>query len=806
MKFLKYLILGLLFLFLGAIAYGYYLLKQQQPTYTEKNTFSALAEQVDVKYDTYGIPHIYAQNEEDAFKALGYVHAKDRLFQMELIRRIGRGRLAEILGTELVKTDQLFRTLGVENKAKASAKEFLLPAKHDYQKAALAYVDGINHFIQTGPSPIEFTILNIPKTPFEAHDLYLTIAYMSFGFAEGFRTDPIINKIQAELGHDYMKDIAIDWPKNATTIPIKKPSLISPDSLSISQVFEQVATEINQIVEDLPVPLLAGSNSWIVDGTKTTTGLPILCNDTHIGYGQPAVWYEAHLEYPNKSIYGNFLAGYPFPPLGHTPNMAIGLTMLENDDVDFYKERLNTNDSTQIWVNDHWEKMEITEESIPVKGEEEILLQIKKGRHGPLVSGLFEEFNKEEAISIYWTFLKTPCRLLEASYEIINATKPEDVEKAVSLISAPGLNVMYADKQNNIAWFTAGHLIKRPTHVVSAFLLDGTTGKDEPLGFYDSHFNPKNINPSTHYLYSANNQPDSTTGNFYPGYYVPENRAKRILHLLDSKEKWSIEDMQQFILDDKSSVHAQIAQNIITPISQTIKKTQVRSFNDALQTLEKWDGNHHINSHAPTIYNKLLQYIFKYTMEDEIGEEALATFQKTFTFRRSIDQFISNEQSKWWDNVNTPNKVETRAMIFEKAFRHTVRDLKSTLANDWAWGNVHTLEHKHPIGRQKPFNLLFNVGPFPVAGGNAVINNQGFFADTTGNYEVIYGPAMRKIIGLHDLQNTWSVLPTGQSGNVMSPFYNDQAELFIEGKFRPQLMHQDSISKYQTHQLTLSPQ
>ncbi len=805
MKYLKYLILLLLILFLAVSSYSYYLLKQQQPSYDGTITINGLQAEVEVLYDQYGVPHIYAQHETDAYKALGYVHAQDRLFQMELIRRIGRGTLSEILGPDLLKTDQLFRTLGIKEKAVQSAKEFLLPATDNYQKAALAYVDGINHFIQTGATPIEFTLLDIPKQAFEPSDLYLTIAYMAFGFAEGFRTDPIINKVKEQLGNDYIKDLATNWPQGTTTIPSQKIDALVLDSTSISYTFDQFAFQIEQILTQLPAPLLAGSNSWIVGGEKTESGFPILCNDTHIGYGQPAVWYEAHLIYPNNNVYGNFLAGYPFPPLGHTPQKAIGLTMLENDDVDFYKERRNPDDPSQIWYKNQWKKMEQREEVISIKGQADTSIRIFTSPHGPLVSGLFDPFNKEDDIAIYWTFLQTPCKLLEASYKIMQAQEPKELQEAITLISAPGLNIMYADTANNIAWFTSGHLIQRPSHINSAYLLDGSSGLAEPLGFHDPRTNPHYINPSNHYLYSANNQPESGTSNYYPGYYVPENRAKRINTLLQSKDKWNVTDMQKMIVDDQSSMHAQIAKDIMRPIKPVIIETRVPSFKQAMDLLLLWDGNHQLSSPEPTIYYKLQHYIFKYSMEDEIGTEAFMTLQKTFTFRRGIASFINNEASKWWDNINTKEKIETREMIFEKAFRHTVRDLKSTLGSDWSWQQVHTLEHQHPIGRQKPFNLLFNVGPFPIAGGNAVINNQGFFADTSGNYKVVYGPAMRKIVPLKTPNQAISVLPTGQSGNVMSPYYKDQATLFVEGKFRPQWIKRDSVVKWQRHRLLLRP-
>ena len=308
------------------VLFGYFFLQSTKPTYSGNLSLNSLNDKVEVKYDTYGIPHIYAKNEHDAYMALGYVHAQERLFQMEMIRRVSTGTLAEILGPDLLKVDKLFRTLGIEEKSKASVEQFNA-SDAPYKTATEAYIEGINEFIHDGPTPIEFRIIGIPKRDFTIEDAYNAAGYMSFGFAEGFKVDPVLSVLVGKYGMEYLNDLAIFSTYDSAWIQ----SYPHMDSTQL--------TSLAPIIEQIPIPLLVGSNSWVVGPDRTKSGKPVFENDTHIGYSQPSVWFEAHLEYPGMSHYGHYLAGFPFSLLGHNHLAAIGLTMFENDDVDFYLEK-----------------------------------------------------------------------------------------------------------------------------------------------------------------------------------------------------------------------------------------------------------------------------------------------------------------------------------------------------------------------------------------------------------------------------------------------------------------------------------
>src|SRR5690606_19402240 len=235
---------------------------------------------------------------------LGYLHARDRLFQMEMLRRASSGRLSEVLGPDLLEVDKLFRTLGLNQFAKRHAEKYLAADTAGFQRAVFAYQRGVNTFVREENTPIEFTLIGIPKTEFVPEDVYYVIGFMALGFAEGFELDPVLEKIRRELGSEYLVDLAIESPADAEIIPVH---LGEPKSSP-----NKLISSLRSAFQKLPVPMIQGSNGWVISGERSVSGAPILVNDTHIGFSQPAVWYEAHLEYPGFSFYGHHLAGLPF--------------------------------------------------------------------------------------------------------------------------------------------------------------------------------------------------------------------------------------------------------------------------------------------------------------------------------------------------------------------------------------------------------------------------------------------------------------------------------------------------------------
>lgn len=769
----------MLLIILTGILYANY----QKPAYKGEIALKSIKKPTTVYFDEYGIPHIYADNQQDAITILGYVHAQDRLWQMELMRRISPGRLSEIFGDVMLKNDKFFKSLGIEEASKKAVKN--IDKTGAPYMLAMNYLDGINQYIKEGKTPIEFSILGVKKEPFILEDVYNIFGYMAFSFAMAHRTDPVLTYVKNKLGSSYVKDLSIHV--NPAT-----------ELLHTTNNNSNMALEVAKIMKRSPIPPFIGSNSWVIAPEKTSTGSVIFANDPHISYAQPSVWYEAHIHTPDYEMYGYYLAGIPFPLLGHNREYAYGITMFENDDIDFYEEENHPTNKALYKYKEGYKKYKTLKKTIQIKGEAPLEYTVKLTDHGPIMNDVIDGIASEKPISMWWMFTKFPLKTMEAMYKISHAASMEDVQEGASLIHAPGLNIMYGDAKNNIAWWATGKLYKQAAHVNRKFILNGSTGEDDPIEYLDFSKNPRATNPTWNYVYSANNQPDSIAGMLYPGYYLPEDRAKRIVQLLEKKHNWNSKSTQQMITDVTSPVAIEVIKEFTHNINYNnfTKKEQ-----QAIDILQLWDGSNTISSVAPTIYNKWVYLYLKNTLSDELGEKTFQQLLNTNIMKRSIAELISNKNSIWWDNVRTSDHKESRQEILSKSLKETVSFLENQLGNnikDWNWKHVHTLEHKHVLGEVALLKKYFNVGPFPINGAREVINNRGYDYNKTGVYLVKSGPSTRRVIDFSDIENSVSINPTGQSGNVFSKHYKDQFEMYNNGTFRKMRLNKEEIINHST--------
>lgn len=788
MKKLKKILLVLVILIvivgIGLCGYIFHL----KPKYEGELQLKNLQAETTVYFDDFGVPHIYANSEKDAITALGYVHAQERLWQMELLRRIAPGRLSEIFGSVALKNDKFFAGIGIEE---ASAKAIAQLDKNSpsYQLTQ-AYLDGINQYLEEGVTPIEFTLVGVKKEKFTIKDVYNIFGYMSFSFAMAQKTDPLLTDIKNKYGDAYLKDLGIEGEFNTTRIKISKEN---------AEDYAAISKSVAALLDQSPIPPFVGSNSWVAGPQKTKSGKVIFANDPHIGFSQPVTWYEAHLITPKHELYGCYLAGTPFPLLAHNRDYAYGLTMFENDDIDFYQEKNKAGDASQYQTPEGFAKYEIIKKTIKVKDTSDVVLTIKTTRHGPVMNDLLERLDRKNPIAMSWTYTREPIQILDAAYGLSHAANKEDFKKAVALIAAPGLNVMYGDAKGNVGWWASGKLYKHNKGVNSHLILDGASGKEDIAEYLDFEKNPSAENPKWGYVYSANNQPEAIdNGYLYPGYYLPEDRAKRISGLMDAKSDWDKEAISKMIYDNTSDVAVGVVKDLISNIDLNAISAKEK---EAVSVLKSWKGTSNLEDVAPTIYNKWIYLYLKNTFEDEMGEDNFNLFLGISLGKQVIARQIKNENSVWWDNIKTKNVKETRKEIVTKSFHEAVKALQEQLGTtitDWKWGTVHTVEHEHPLGKVAALRGLFNVGPFESPGSNEVINNLFFGLTNEGKYYVKGGPSTRRIVDFSDIENSWSILPTGQSGNPFSKHYHDQAEMYNAGKFRKMKLNKDEIIKTST--------
>jgi penicillin amidase len=777
-------IIFLLLALIGAfLIYRYY----QKPKYEGEVYLKNIQKETAVYFDEFGVPHIYAKNSKDAMLALGYVHAQDRLWQMELLRRIVPGRLSEIFGSVALKNDKFFVGLGIEE---ASQKAILnLDKNSPAYQLTMSYLEGINQYVEEGVTPVEFQLLGIKKQKFTIQDVYNIFGYMSFSFAMAQKTDPLLTDIRNKYGMDYLKDFGVDGNFNTTQIKTAKQK---------PQEYIAISQSIASLLDQSPVAPFVGSNSWVLAPQKTKNKKVIFANDPHIGFSQPGTWYEAHIETPDFELYGCYLAGAPFPLLGHNREYAYGLTMFENDDVDFYQEETNPKNSNQCLAKNGFQDYKIRKKTIKVKDSSDVVLNIKVSQHGPIMNDLLTGLKSNKPVAMSWIYTQQPIHSIEAIYAISHSKSMSDFQKGVALIAAPGLNVMYGDAKGNVGWWASGKLYKHNNGANTNFILNGSDGKDDSVEYLDFSKNPSAVNPEWNYVYSANNQPEPIDGFAYPGYYLPEDRAKRITQLIASKSNWDKSSVGEMINDNTSSISPEVVKKLISNLNL---KSRSKTENEAIHILKSWNGSNNLKDVAPTIYNKWIYLYLKNTFQDELGDEGFKQFLGTHIMKQIVARQISSENSPWWDDIKTKNRIETRSQILSKSFEEAIVALEKQLGNlpsNWEWEKVHSVEYQHPIGKLALFRPFFNVGPFEVSGSNEVINNQFFDFTDDGFYKVKGGPSSRRVLDFSDIENSWGILPTGQSGNPFSVHYADQSELYNAGKFRKMKLNKKEIIQSST--------
>ncbi len=806
LKILMHLLIGLLLAAAGSVLWY---ISTKQPQRTGEMTLSRLSAPVSVRYDEYGIPHIKASNEGDLYRALGYVHAQDRLFQMEMIRRLAQGELAEILGAKLIKVDKLFRTLRLrENAIKTVAN---LDLQSPAILAQTAYLDGVNQFQASHPVPMEFDILGIPKRPFTLEDTVAVSGYLAYSFAAAFKTEPLLTYVRDELGEPYLSIFDLDWnpsgvlekaPPTAHNAPIhRKPA---PDWQALTQL-AQVSQEAQSIAG---VPLFEGSNAWAISGTRTSSGKPLLAGDPHIGFSLPSVWYEAHLSMPGFELYGNFQALNASALLGHNQEFGWSLTMFQNDDIDLIAEKVNPQNPNQVWSKGQWVDLTTTEEIIKVKGGKSIKFLIQRSPHGPIISDAFKDTLGKTAgsapVAMWWTFLETDNPVMQAFYDLNRANTLPKAREAASLIHAPGLNVVWANAAGDIGWWAAAKLPVRPLNVNPAFILDGSTPEADKLGFYRFSDNPQEENPQRGYIVSANHQPINHSGIPVPGYYNPYDRAQALEDRLgNDKLQWNQLNCESLQLSTQTRYYWRVLGPLMADLSAVVRDPLERSVFDSLAL---WDGQYTVNNIPPTVFTQFLYELAKAAMADELGPDQFANLLGTRALDLALPLLAADETSPWWDNIKTP-KTETRRDIVRIAWNATVAHLKSSLGpspNDWGWGNAHTLTHAHPLAAQKPLDWVFNVGPFAAPGSHEVPNNLSAPIGPAP-WAVTYGPSTRRIIDFANPGKSQSINPVGQSGVLFDPHYSDQAAAYVIGGYLMRYLNEADVVANTHETLTLKP-
>ena len=759
---------------------GYFQLKKTDLHGVNTALSDSLTKDVNVYYDQFGIPHIEAQSKVDLYKAFGYVMASQRLFQMDVFRRLTSGRLSEIFGAKTIEADTLIRKLQLKDAAKKQLENPKLT--EEVKQLMKSFLVGVHAYIENENLPIEFDILGYKPEKFELEDIVAISGYMALSFNEGFSGDILYSHLMESLPAEKLELLRGGEAVDADYFPEQK--------VVKSKVLEKVYAGIESIEKVFPI--FHGSNSWVLSGVRTKSGKPILANDPHIATSNPHIFYEAHLKAGDYELYGNFLPLIPFAAMGHTPYSAWGLTMAEVDDMNVYEEKVNPENIKQVMHKGEWVDIKSRVESILVRDGEPVSIVVESSPHGPIING--SKFELEgKLLSISWSVHHDDNNLTQSFYELPLAKTVEEFKKAISHGAAPPLNVSWVNNSGDIAWWMLGKFPKLADGVKTDEILQGWNEKHEIERYYTIDENPHLVNPLSGEIVSANYRPQQLEFAHFDGYWQPGGRYFRIEKLLAEKEKWDVDSIKKIQIDNVVPIYSQMKTNLKNGLKlEELDEYEMR----VLEFFLGWNGESTKDSVGSSIYHLWNIKNIKKAFLDELGEKSYNRFGRTADFWHAYKRLLGDLNHSFWDDVNTSH-VESGTNIITSAFKNTVSELKDKFGTDfkrWTWGKLHKAEYVHPIGRVKPLNLFFNIGPVESDGGRFVINNLGHKKHTE-DFSVVHGPATRRIIDMSNPRESLGIIPTGNSGNPLSKHYKNQLKLYHSGQYRDQQMNWNVLKK-----------
>ncbi len=714
---------------------------------------------VNITRDNRGVPWIEAQSANDAYIALGYVHAQDRLFQMELMRRVGQGRLSEVLGPLGLSTDKLMRTLGVYR----SALEVIPSLDPETLAAAKAYAEGVNAFLadEKNALPWEFKLLFITPEPWQVADSIVWQKLMglqlSGNWSEELGRAAVIAKIGPERAAQLWPDVPANSPITLASLPL------------------DFITQLHAAMNDVVQPTLA-SNIWVVGPDRTDTGRPYLANDPHLGFQSPNLWYLAGLSYPGVNLVGATVPGVPFHLLGHNGSVAWGFTTTHGDTQDLFIETL-AGDGKSYRTPDGDMPFDERAEVIQVRFGEPQILTVRATRHGPVISDILPEA-KDKVLALSATLLAPEDHSTDAIFRMARAQTAADFLTEAKRFHAPQQNLMFADTQSNIGYLAVGRIPLRKDAACDGLLpADGASGTCDWVGFASPEAQPQSMNPHTDLLVNANNQ---IVPNDYPVMIAKEwpdgYRAKRIEQILAGRAGLNFNDMRNLQQDTVSLMSQELLPVLLDRVSPQDRGDKI------LQQLNGWNGDAAQNRVEPLVFALWMEKLKGRIFRDELGER----FSDLWGARPGLIKTVLTTDSIWCDDITTA-PIETCADQVSAAWKDTrawLEDNADLDSDDWYWGHWHVARFDHPVFGNLP--LFSGLGGFSIAThGDDYTVNRGTFASSTSKipFRHRHGAGYRAIYDLSDLRRSQYAMAGGQSAHIFSDHFADLLPGWAQGDY-----------------------
>ena len=771
------------------------------PTYSGEITLPTIQKEVEVYTDTYGVPHIFAENEKDLFFVAGYIAARERLFQLSMVALAVKGELASILGDSYIKTDVYLRTWRIEKVAVQLVKAMDPKNKIIFE----SFCEGINYWIKESKNdlPIEFKILGMEPLFWDPVIVAGYTRMMAHEMSGSWKPEIVFGAIAEYFGESKLLELI---PGGEYDLP----SIAKISNQGMTPFYTEVLGQemlLRNLFGDFSADI--GSNSWVISGQRTKTGKPLLANDPHLAFSQPPRWYEIYLKGGRFNVSGFCLAGIPIPVIGQNQKTAWGFTNSMVDDLDFFIEKINPENKDQYFHDGKWKRFLKEKERIPLKSGKDTTIVVRTSVHGPVISDIHPLLKGgDKVVSMSWTG-HWITKEMDAWISMTTMKNWNDFSSAIKNFGVPGQNIVYADSEGNIGWRPAVYvpmrkegysLIPRPGH-----LKEYDWAGKIPYGKM-----PYLYNPSSGFIATANNK---TIGEGFPyyisGLWADPSRAARINALIEKNWTHTSKDMELIQLDYISSFALEVLPTILAVNQEGLTENQKVTFSH----LKEWNGKEDVGSKGALFFHSFLNKFITNLYKDELGLLGDGYFEAYMSLKylthRNLREILSGKQSSWLDDINTTNKYESLEDIIIKSYGEAYSLIVNTYGPDmenWKWGDAHFLTHKHILGKVKIFDYLLslNIGPFK-SGGSSLTPNAGGYAFGK-DFQQTSGASMRRIVDFSNLNKTKSILPTGQSGLQRSPHYSDQASIYHSGRYRTIKFDERAIKRdNKMRKLTLIP-
>lgn len=808
-------VLGFLVVLAGAVAWWF--IYRPLPQLDGSIGLPGLQQQVTVDRDNWGVPHIRAASVEDAAEAQGYAMAQDRLWQLDLLRRVARGQLSEILGERTLQIDKDFRTLGLGRIA--DREETTL--EPEPRKLLEAYARGVNEFIKQHKRnlPLEFSLLGYHPQPWKPADTLAISGYMYRTLADTREREMNRAKVTARAGADRAKELfSIESPldhfvvgdpnvpndgsQRSATDPdegdddddmqpdtvfkadLAKP-LGGPSENSALDITSGLAPSVEEFLRASNKAVRAGlgSNNWVVSGAHTATGKPLLANDTHLELMMPSIWYEVHVTAPGWNVKGFALPGSPMIIIGHNDRIAWGFTNNGADVLDLYVETFNPAAPDEYRVKGAWAKAQVIDEAIRVKGRSDEYLQVMVTRHGPVV-----DREGDKGYAMRWTATE-PGGLANSYTWLGKARNWKEFREAMKRVWGPAQNAVYADVEGNIGYIMAARVpIRKKGH--GEVPVPGDTDDYEWTGYIPFEQLPQALNPDSGLIATANAR---VVGPNYKPYLTDRweepYRTARIYDLLHDRRDLRVEDMLKVQTDTYSYPHVFLAEQLLAA-AKTVKSKDLRA-QRLIDGLKDWNGIADANSASISFLFAVRNSALKLILEPVLGEDTALYQWRSTTF---LQRTLTDRPSRWLPAAYK-NYDELLVAAADDAVKKLAENSKSERIDDWAWKKFNSLDMFHPLGHNEVLKAFLSITGKPQSG---TIYSVRAASKT-------HGPAMRFVANPANWNESILLIPSGESGQPGSSHYADQFSYWYEGKPILAPFSDAAESKVKKHTLTLKP-